>query len=65
MRTTRTALKILGFKEDLLRHGIQREVFMCQLASNALNSTNCSYRSMLRESVFQQQVADIDEPIRT
>ena len=36
MRTTRTALKSLGFKEDLLRHGIQREVFMCQLASNAL-----------------------------
>lgn len=35
LRTTRAALVALGFKEDMLRHGIQREVFMCQLASNA------------------------------
>jgi hypothetical protein len=36
MRTMRVALKALGFKEDMLRHGIQREVFLCQLADNAL-----------------------------
>jgi hypothetical protein len=36
LRTTRVALETLGFKEDMLRHGIQREVFMCQLAGNAL-----------------------------
>jgi hypothetical protein len=36
MRTTRVALRKLGFEEDLLRHGIQREVFICQLADNAL-----------------------------
>ena len=36
MRTTREALKALGFKDDMLRHGIQREVFLCQLADNAL-----------------------------
>jgi hypothetical protein len=36
MRTTRAALEALGFKDDLLRHGIQREVFLCQLADNAL-----------------------------
>ncbi len=35
LRTTRAALKALGFREDLLRHGIQREVFVCKLASNA------------------------------
>ncbi len=35
LRTTRAALAELGFKEDLLRHGIQREVFICELASNA------------------------------
>ncbi len=35
LRTTRAALAALGFKEDMLRHGIQREVFFCQLASNA------------------------------
>jgi len=36
LRTTRAALKTLGFKEDMLRHGIQREVFICQLADNSL-----------------------------
>lgn len=35
LRTTRTALSALGFKDDILRHGVQREVFMCQLAANA------------------------------
>ena len=37
LRTTRAALGSLGFKDDLLRHGIQREVFLCPMASNALN----------------------------
>ena len=37
MRTTRVALEILGFEDDMLRHGIQREVFFCQLAGNAIN----------------------------
>lgn len=36
LRTTRAALKALGFNDDMLRHGIQREVFICQLADNAL-----------------------------
>jgi len=36
MRTTRAALETLGFEDDMLRHGIEREVFFCQLASNAL-----------------------------
>ena len=35
LRTTRAALSALGFKEDMLRHGIKREVFICELASNA------------------------------
>jgi hypothetical protein len=36
LRTTRAALKALGFREDLLRHGVQREVFLCELAANAI-----------------------------
>jgi hypothetical protein len=36
MRTTRAALEALGFNADLLRHGIQREVFMATLATNAV-----------------------------
>ena len=35
LRTTRAALKALGFRSELLRHGIQRQVFICNLASNA------------------------------
>jgi hypothetical protein len=35
MRSTRAALEALGFKDGLLRHGIQREVFLCQFADNA------------------------------
>jgi hypothetical protein len=37
LRTTRAALGALGFKADMLKHGIQREVFICELASNALS----------------------------
>jgi hypothetical protein len=36
LRTTRAALVSLGFHDDILRHGIHREVFICELASNAL-----------------------------
>ena len=35
LRTTRAALAALGFKEDMLRHGIKREVFISRLAKNA------------------------------
>lgn len=35
LRTTRAALAALGFKEDMLRHGVRREVFMANLAANA------------------------------
>lgn len=35
LRTIRAAFDALGFKADLLRHGVGREVFMCDLAQNA------------------------------
>jgi hypothetical protein len=35
LRTIRVAFDALGFKADMLRHGIGREVFVCELASNA------------------------------
>lgn len=35
LRTTRAALDALGFKQDMLRHGVKREVFISHLASNA------------------------------
>jgi hypothetical protein len=36
LRTTRAALVALGINDDILRHGIQREVFLCELADNAI-----------------------------
>jgi hypothetical protein len=37
MRTIRAALDLIGFDGDLLRHGVNREVFVCWLAQNALD----------------------------
>ncbi len=37
LRTIRAAFDALGFKADLLRHGIGREVFACSLAGNVTN----------------------------
>jgi hypothetical protein len=36
LRTTRAALEELGFKDDLLKHGVQREVFISEFATNSL-----------------------------
>jgi Domain of unknown function (DUF4338) len=35
LRTIRVTLKLLGFSEGLLRHGIGRQVFACELADNS------------------------------
>jgi hypothetical protein len=37
LRTTRAALHALGFKEDIMKHGIQREVFFCEMATNSID----------------------------
>lgn len=36
LRTTRAALNALGFEGDMLKHGIQREVFIAEFAVNAI-----------------------------
>jgi hypothetical protein len=36
LRTVRATLDALGFKEDVLKHGIQREVFLCETVGNSL-----------------------------
>ncbi|WP_259460930.1 DUF4338 domain-containing protein [Paraburkholderia sp. BL23I1N1] len=36
IRTIRAAMTLLGFKGDVLKHGIQREVFISLLADNAI-----------------------------
>jgi hypothetical protein len=45
MRTTRAALHALGFKDDMLRHGIQREVFICELGRHRRDSRSFSSKN--------------------
>jgi len=37
LRTMKAALNALGFRDNMMKHGIQREVFISQLADNAIN----------------------------
>ena len=36
IRTIRACLANIGMKDDLLKHGIKREVFLCEIAKNSL-----------------------------
>lgn len=40
LRTVRAALASLGFKQDLMKHGVQREVFLCETAANSIKLLN-------------------------
>lgn len=60
LRAIRYTLSSLGLNPDLLRHGINREVFQCQLASNAVrflagNVDRAQYRGLLSVT----EVADL------
>lgn len=60
LRTTRAALGELGFKEDMLRHGIQREVFMCTLAENAVKILKTGRgRPNLRSLLSVQEIGEL------
>ncbi len=60
LRTTRAALKALGFRDELLRHGIRREVYVCNLASNATTILRTGKgRPDLSSLLTVQQVADL------
>jgi len=60
LRTTRAAVKALGFRDDLLRHGIQREVFFCSMASNAARILQTGKgRPNIKSLRPAQEVADL------
>ncbi len=60
LRTTRAALVALGFHNDTLRHGIQREVFICELASNALKMLHSGLgRPNLKSLLSAEEVANL------
>lgn len=51
LRTIRAAFDALGFDADMLRHGVKREVYLCNLAVNAAKilrgkSTRAVYRDL-------------------
>lgn len=59
LRTIRAALDLLGFQADLLRHGVNREVFVSWIADNALEilrgtSRRASYGSLLEASAVSR-----------
>lgn len=60
LRTTRAALAALGFRNDLLRHGIQREVFFSSLANNAVKMLRTGKgRPDLSSLLSVKKVADL------
>ncbi|MYE99335.1 MAG: DUF4338 domain-containing protein [Gammaproteobacteria bacterium] len=60
LRTTRAALTALGFRNDLLRHGIQRQVFVCKFASNAASILRTGKgRPDLSSLLTVEQIADL------
>ncbi len=60
LRTTRAALKALGLRDDLLRHGVKREVFYCNLASNAEEILRTGKgKPELSTLLGTQQIADL------
>jgi hypothetical protein len=60
LRTTRAALEAIGFKDDLLKHGIKREVFLCELAANALRMLKTGKgRPNLKTLVTAEEVAQM------
>lgn len=60
LRTTRAALEAIGFKDDLLKHGIKREVFLCELAANAVRMLKTGKgRPNLKTLTTAEQVAQM------
>ena len=60
LRTTRAALTALGFRDDLLWHGVRREVFFCSMASNAAKILRTGKgRPDLSSLLTVQDVADL------
>lgn len=52
LRTVRQALQLLGENQDILRHSVNRELFVCELATNAMKflrgeSMRPHYRGLL------------------
>jgi len=60
LRTTRAALESIGFREDVLKHGIKREVFLCEFASNSLKMLKAGKgRPYLRKLLSAEDVAQL------
>lgn len=60
LRTTRAALEAIGFKDDLLKHGIRREVFLCELAANAIRMLKTGKgRPNLKTLATAEEVAEM------
>lgn len=60
LRTIRAALHALGFRQDMLKHGIQREVFICETAGNSLEIlAGYEKRPDLKQLLSAKQVGEL------
>lgn len=60
LRTVRAALDSLGFRQDMLKHGIQREVFICETARNSLELlAGYGKRPDLKQLLSASEVGDL------
>ena len=60
MRVVRKAFDSLGLTPELLHHGFKREIFSCQLATNALEYLRGAHkRPNFRDLMSVEQVSDL------
>lgn len=60
LRTVKAALGLLDFKQDLLKHGIKREVFLCETAENSLQLlAGTGVRANLKSLLSVKDVGDL------
>lgn len=59
LRTIRAAIDLLGLDPQLLRHGIQREVFACEMVENAREQLACGVLPGTVERPTASTIADL------
>jgi hypothetical protein len=59
LRTIRVAFQELGFPEEVLHHGIRREVFICHLASNAFKVLAHGARPQFSGLLSVQEISEL------
>jgi hypothetical protein len=54
-RSIRVALEMMGIEQDLLKHGIHREVFVCKMAENAFEILRGEQKRVIYQGLLSVQ----------